>query len=316
MFVWILSKCVVGITITLDHQLIFILDFDVLLLFCSLLSSMLPQVSKGCTHTPVPCVRTFHAPSLTCCKCHTLDTNKDISLISTHNHGQGDTVLPTARTPPPNSLRSSSDFLPGRSPNMLASPALSTFLALEGGLDDKLSPHILFWIFTHLSWILLDSSLCDICLTLNLSASWGIFMISCWNLCTMVKAKWPGLSTYMTFLHSSRMQMSSMKSRSTYCFHTHTSWIPTTMVPQPASRLRALTYVVLWSNWIYFSSFWSWTSWQKTIKKWKTLQESPMDFCSASVYFNLKLPKTKLNSNIFGIDLKIAFTNHSIPRWS
>ena len=50
---------------------------------------------------------------------------------------------------------------------MLVGPTPSTFLALEGGKNDKPSPHILFLIFTHLSWISLDLSLHDVYLTHN-----------------------------------------------------------------------------------------------------------------------------------------------------
>ena len=148
-------------------------------------------------HSPhFPCVRTIHAPSLACYTCHTFATNSDILLVSVCNHGQGDIVQPSAGTPTPNSLRSSWDFLPGRSPDMLAGPARSTFLMLEGGPDDKLSPYILFWIFAHLSWILSHSSLHDVFRMSNLLTSWGTLLISCLNSRMMVKAKWLGLCTY------------------------------------------------------------------------------------------------------------------------
>lgn len=152
-----------------------------------------------------PCVRTIHAPSLACCAGHALATNKDILLASTHNHGQENIARPIIGTHTPNGLRSSWDFLPGRSPDMLVGLALLAVLVLEGGLDDKMSPHILFWIFSCLSWISLDSSLRDVYPMLNMSTSWGSFMISCWNSRTMVKAKWFGLSAYRTSLHYLRM---------------------------------------------------------------------------------------------------------------
>lgn len=75
---------------------------------------------------------------------HTLSFDKYVTLTYMHYHNQGIALLPTAGTPTPNSLRSSWDLLPGRSTNMLASSTLSTFVVLEGGLDDKLSPQILF----------------------------------------------------------------------------------------------------------------------------------------------------------------------------
>jgi len=114
-------------------------------------------------HSPhPPCVRNAHAPSLNYCICHNLATNRDILLAFVWNHSQGNTVWPTARTPTPNSLRSSWDFLPGRSPDMLAGLAPSTFLVLEGGPYDKLCPLILFWTFARLSWILSHSPLHDV----------------------------------------------------------------------------------------------------------------------------------------------------------
>ena len=75
---------------------------------------------------------------------HTFASNKDILPTSARNRIQVDIILPTTGTPTPNGLRSSWDFLLGRSPDMLVGPTLSTFLVLEGGLDDKLCPLILF----------------------------------------------------------------------------------------------------------------------------------------------------------------------------
>jgi len=71
------------------------------------------------------CVITLHTPSLTCCACHTLATNKYILLTFACNSGRVDTVRPTARTVATNGLRSSWYFLPRRSPDMLAGPTLS-----------------------------------------------------------------------------------------------------------------------------------------------------------------------------------------------
>jgi len=106
-------------------------------------------------HSPhPPCVRTTHAPSLTCCICHTLATNRDILLASVCNRDQGDTIWAIVVTPTPNSLRSSWDFLPGRSPNMLAGPTPSAFLVQEGGPDDKLCPLIMDSITLIPPWCL------------------------------------------------------------------------------------------------------------------------------------------------------------------
>jgi len=75
---------------------------------------------------------------------HTLAFDKDITLISVEYHSQGITLPPIVGTPTPNGLRSSWDFLLGRSPNMFVVLAPSTFIPLEGGLDDKLSPQSVF----------------------------------------------------------------------------------------------------------------------------------------------------------------------------
>jgi len=88
-----------------------------------------PRVSigfQGVHSFNFSCVRTLHVPSLACYAGHTLATNKDILLASTHNYGQGDTIRSTIGTATPNGLRSSWDFLPGRSPDMLAGPTPST----------------------------------------------------------------------------------------------------------------------------------------------------------------------------------------------
>jgi len=110
-------------------------------------------------------------------------------ITSACNHVQGDIVQPTIQTHTPNDLRPSWDFLPGRSPDMLVGLAASTFLVLEGGLDDKLCPLILFWKFSHISWILWHSSLHDVFRMPNVSTSWGISFTSCINWRMMLKAK-------------------------------------------------------------------------------------------------------------------------------
>lgn len=99
-------------------------------------------------HSPHPsCIRTYHAPSLTHHRCHTLATNRHILLSSVWNRDQGISLRPTIGTLTWNGLRCNLDFLSGRSSDMLVGPALSTFKALEEGSDDKLCPLILFWTF-------------------------------------------------------------------------------------------------------------------------------------------------------------------------
>lgn len=154
-YVWILLKCADWF----NHH--FRLLVNMLSCLWCIFAHVFPSKPRAIigfqgVHSPhLPCARTVHAPSLTCHSYHTLATNRDILLASVRNCGQGDTIRPAAGTPTPNGLRSNRDFLLRRSPNMLAGPAPSTFLVLEGGPDDKLSPHHLFWVFAHLSWSLL-----------------------------------------------------------------------------------------------------------------------------------------------------------------
>lgn len=58
---------------------------------------------------------------------HTLASNKEILLSFACNHSEGDTVLPTAGTSSPNSLRSSWDFLSGRYLDMLVGQTCQHF---------------------------------------------------------------------------------------------------------------------------------------------------------------------------------------------
>lgn len=73
----------------------------------------------------------------------TLAFDKAIMLTYMHYHSQEITLLPTVGTPTPNCLRSSWDFLLGRSHDMMVGPTPSKFLVIEGGPNDKLSPQIL-----------------------------------------------------------------------------------------------------------------------------------------------------------------------------
>jgi len=68
------------------------------------------------TSFPLRSVGTSHTPSLTHCISHTLVADRVIILSTVQHHGQRITLRPTARTPTPNSVRSSWDFLPRISP--------------------------------------------------------------------------------------------------------------------------------------------------------------------------------------------------------
>ena len=130
-------------------------------LVCSLPSCMLSQVSKGCTHLTLHVLEPFmHLP---CLVLHVtpFPPSRTSYLPLCTTLVKGDTVWPTAGNPTPNDLRSSWDFLLRISPNMLVGPTTSTYLALEGGPDDKMKTYISFWIFAHPSWILSHSSLHD-----------------------------------------------------------------------------------------------------------------------------------------------------------
>lgn len=167
------------------------------------------------------CVRTSHASSLTHCSCHTLDTNIVILVASMQNHSQGITVRPIVGTPTPNGPRSNWDFLLRRFPDMLAGPTSLTFLALKRGLDDKLCPLIQFLTFQYLLWIFAPFSLYGISRIMNMSPSRGSFSITFPLTCMMVKVKWPGLSTYMSFFSCFVRNMGVLMNRQTFCWHTH-----------------------------------------------------------------------------------------------
>ena len=72
---------------------------------------------------------------------HTLSSDKHITLTFVHYHSQGITILPTVGTPTPNSLRSSWDFLPRRSTDMLVGPTPS--IGLQGTIVSFLIPSFL-----------------------------------------------------------------------------------------------------------------------------------------------------------------------------
>jgi len=143
-------------------------------------------------------VRTSPCISLDTLQGHTLSSNKDILLTYARYRTQGITLLPTARTPTPNGMRCSWDFLLGRSHNMLVGPTLSAFLALEVGPTDKMSPQNLFWIFTHFPFLVLHFVLWDVCLMEMTLKSWRISRISCHK--THMKVKLEHLGRGIVFL--------------------------------------------------------------------------------------------------------------------
>ena len=79
------------------------------------------------TFFPLTCVRTSPHISLNSLQGHTLASDKDIFLTSVRYCNQGIASLLIVGTPTPNNLRSSWDFLPRISLDMLAGPTSSTF---------------------------------------------------------------------------------------------------------------------------------------------------------------------------------------------
>jgi len=174
-YVWILLKFVDWF----NHHFGFLVEFLSILwcIFSRVFPSHLSTITgfQGVHSSQPTCVRTSHAPSFTHCNYHTLATNRVILLACVRNRGQGITIRPTAGSPTPNGLRSNWDFLSRRSPWHVGGSSTWTFLALEGGPDDKLCPLIRFWTFAYLSWILALFSLCDVFRIIKMSPSQGIF---------------------------------------------------------------------------------------------------------------------------------------------
>jgi len=104
---------------------------------------------------------------------------------------------------------------------MLVGPAPSTFLALEGGLDDKLCPLIQFWTFAYFSCSFALFFPRGVFQIMKISPSQGSFSISFPLTRMMVKAKWPGLSIYITFFPWFMRKMSFLMNKSVCYLHTH-----------------------------------------------------------------------------------------------
>lgn len=313
-YVWILLKCVDWF----NHHFWLLSNFlsSLWCIFANVFPSK-PYIITGFqgAHSPhSPCVRTVHGTSLSCHNCNTLATNMDILLSSVRNCGQGNTIWPTAGTPTPNGLRSTWDFLLGRSPNMLVGPTLSTFMALKVGPDDKVCPLILFWTFSYLSWILTLSTFHDVFCMSSLSPSRGSFLISCLNTHMMVKAKWLGLCSYMNSLPCLTRKMDVLTNRPICCFHTH--FVNPHIGGCATYRLPMCTHLST-----FFISF-------KIISNIliqnilntnyynnrRLLLNHLMIFGSASMFFSFKLREARWSFNISLIDSSIALSHLSIPR--
>ena len=126
------------------------------------------------------------------------------------------------------------------------------------------SPHHLFWTFAYLSWSLALSSLQDVFRMPNLIPSRKSLLISCPHTHMMVKVKWPGLISNMTSLPCFTRTRDVLKNRPAYCVHKNFTNIHISGCV--AYQLTTCTHLsTLWSHWWYFLSFWSKTSWPKTV---------------------------------------------------
>ena len=125
--VWIFLKCIDWF----NHH--FVLPTDLLSSLWCIFAHVFPShlstiTSCQGTHSSQPtCVKTSHSPSLTHYSGHILATDRFILLASVWNLSQGIAIQPTAGTPTLNGLRSNWDFLLGKSLDMLAHLAPSTF---------------------------------------------------------------------------------------------------------------------------------------------------------------------------------------------
>jgi len=104
---------------------------------------------------------------------------------------------------------------------MLAGPAPSTFLVLEGGPNDKQCPLIQFWTFAYLSWNLAFFFPWGVFRIVKMSPSRGSCSISCPLTRMMVKVKWLGLRTYITLFPWFMRKMSLLTNRSVCYLHLH-----------------------------------------------------------------------------------------------
>jgi len=192
---------------------------------------------------------------------------------------------------------------------MLAGPAPSTFLALEGGLDDKLHPLILFWTFAYLSWSLGLSTLHDVFCMPNLSTSRGSFLISCLHTRMKVKEKWPGMCWYMTSLPCLMRKMGVLMNRPVYCLHTHFAnphisgfaAYPLTMCTHFSTSMISLNILSI----ILIQNIFT----KNCYNNGRLHMNRLWTFCNASMICSFKLGKAIWNFLIFGIDSSIVLTN-------
>ena len=135
-------RCAISLSITLDFWLILFLACDASFLMCSLLSWVLLQVAKGCTHlTPHVLEPLIQLPWLTASITCLLLT--ELSYLP-----PWDIALKALPYDPLLGLLHQivwgliGTSYRGDPLDILVGPTLSTFRSLDGGLDDKLCPLI------------------------------------------------------------------------------------------------------------------------------------------------------------------------------
>ena len=123
--VWILLKSCCWFNPSLWSQLFCFPSSDVIQLMCSFQAVYYYRLLRDTLIFPLHVLEPPYI-SLDWQQGYTLASNKYILLTFARYCSQGTTLLPTVGTPTPNSMRSSWDFLLGRSPDMLTSPTPST----------------------------------------------------------------------------------------------------------------------------------------------------------------------------------------------
>lgn len=199
---------------------------------------------------------------------------------------------------------------------MLADPTPSTFLALEGGPDDKLCPLIKFWTFAYLSWSLEFFFPRGVFRIVKISPSRKSFSISCPLTHMMVKAKWLGLKTYITFFPWFMRKMSLLTNNPVCCLHSHFANIHfigcSTYQRTPCTHLSTSVIVLKTRSIILIHTILA----KNCYSNGGLHMNSSLIFGSASVTCSFKLRRAIWNSLIFGTDSSISLRNLPFPRES
>lgn len=199
---------------------------------------------------------------------------------------------------------------------MLAGPAPSTCLALEGGPNDKQCPLIPFWTFVYLSWILAFFFAWGVFRIVKMSPSRGIFSISCPLTHMIVKAKWPSLSTYITFFPWFMRKMSLLTNKLVCFLRSH--FVNIHFVGCSAYRLtpctHVRTFVILLKTYsiIFIQTILTRNFYSNGGLRMNLL----LIFGSTSMTYSFKLRGPRWSFLISGTGSSIALRNLPIPRES